>query len=895
MLVRQTLQPPINGVSRRSSTQRDSSEGDEQVNGWSDYTHGLTKRPPSRHLATMESPGVYYGDALIHGIRISDAKKFAVLFEKDGVIEVYDRDGGGSVPVHVLGNADDYVRCDSPRRDIRVSDAGPSAIVTNRTVTVARDNARSPGRPPEAYISVRQADYSTQYAVSLDGSEVSFTTPAGSGSGARGEISTDAIASTLLALLQGSTRFLDFDFQQLGSTIRVSRTDAADFTIAGRDGLADTGLQIVKGTVQRLEDLPPRADDGAVLRVTGDPGSKLDDFYVVYTASDNVQDRGVWRETVAPDLLTHMDADTLPHLLSYRGSIIGDRAAEGAPAQPVIGASSGGPALGDWSKDFQGSPVGAGDTRPRFWDHNASMWGTSDAFDGGEVTIRIYYDVDTTRIEPDRSFNLALAVNEGPDSQVWTDLAIREHGSGTMAMDEYIEVTAAIPTGASIRVTTLYDNAENPALWRRGSIWVHAKTWPGTPGPQITKDEADLYTLPDIVWPVGSTFEVRIGEDEYTYTVAGSAEDTEEVLSELASIIGSDYTVTTPESFTLQVADSGSPVRIRAWNEVDGGVFYAPGMGLEPGALVGATIQNVADGSEGTITANSTDTIEAELFGGFHDEFRPGDNARVILDGDYFVFSAAPWKGREVGDDRTNPWPSVVDREVYSARLHRGRLVLVTGDKVLMSRANDLFNLFRHTAAEILDDDLIDVSVSSPSITALHDAVEWNGMLYLRSETGDVVLLSEGPLTPSSVQVVTANAIGTTGEVPATLLGLRLVCAHFDRGYVKVSEVYPVDNLGHTEQAHLTEHIRNYIVGEIRALVAGRDALFLVTTGGMYVYRELRNGETSLMRSWGKWEFSCGNTEDLEVVDDEVWLLRTYGAEAAIEIIDCQVTEALGQ
>lgn len=94
-----------------------------------------------------------------------------------------------------------------------------------------------------------------------------------------------------------------------GSTIHVVRVDAADFTMVSADGLGAQAVEVVKGSIQLFEDLPEQAPDGFKVKITGDPTSALDDYYVTHTA-------GNWVETLKGGESTTLNAATMPHVLT---------------------------------------------------------------------------------------------------------------------------------------------------------------------------------------------------------------------------------------------------------------------------------------------------------------------------------------------------------------------------------------------------------------------------------------------------------------------------------------------------------------------------------------------------------------------------------------------------
>ena len=62
--------------------------------------------------------------------------------------------------------------------------------------------------------------------------------------------------------------------------------------------------------VQKFSNLPVNAPDGFTVKITGEEGSRTDDYYVSYVAEDKV-----WRECARPSMKNHIDNTTMPHVL----------------------------------------------------------------------------------------------------------------------------------------------------------------------------------------------------------------------------------------------------------------------------------------------------------------------------------------------------------------------------------------------------------------------------------------------------------------------------------------------------------------------------------------------------------------------------------------------------
>ena len=153
-------------------------------------------------------------------------------------------------------------------------------------------------------------------------------------SGSSGATATDS--DTILSNLKTTaTNGIDakfgtaFNIKKSKNLIEMEQTAGEDYRITGFDGLADTGIGVVYREVASISDLPLTAPDGFVVKVRGDSELNSDDYYVkfetevgVTSTADNITSKvgkGVWVETVAPDIELGAEPETLPKVLKSTG------------------------------------------------------------------------------------------------------------------------------------------------------------------------------------------------------------------------------------------------------------------------------------------------------------------------------------------------------------------------------------------------------------------------------------------------------------------------------------------------------------------------------------------------------------------------------------------------
>lgn len=125
-------------------------------------------------------------------------------------------------------------------------------------------------------------------------------------------IAPDKIAADLrAAILADATLAAAYTVTQYGSTLHIEKT-SGDFTPYVQDTLDNTGLSIVKGSVTGADQLPDQAPEGHRIQITGDPTTKVDDYWMVFTG-------GHWTEAPAPGVQTTLDNSLMPWRLTSTG------------------------------------------------------------------------------------------------------------------------------------------------------------------------------------------------------------------------------------------------------------------------------------------------------------------------------------------------------------------------------------------------------------------------------------------------------------------------------------------------------------------------------------------------------------------------------------------------
>jgi hypothetical protein len=146
------------------------SQAEEQINGLSDVVTGLTKRPPTEHLADI------IGDlstSKIHTYKRDENEQYTVMVS-DGAIRVLNQNG---VELDVELDVDnegvpytyDYISGINAEQDIRITSIADFSFILNTKKVVLKSDEIFPAeRPNEALVYLKQVNYEREYSLRID-------------------------------------------------------------------------------------------------------------------------------------------------------------------------------------------------------------------------------------------------------------------------------------------------------------------------------------------------------------------------------------------------------------------------------------------------------------------------------------------------------------------------------------------------------------------------------------------------------------------------------------------------------------------------------------------------------------------------------------------------------
>ena len=305
-LISQSVKNLKGGISQQPDILRFANQGAVQINGWSSETDGLQKRPPTTLVKYLGPDTQWAGKPAIHLINRDAKEQYFVVF-----------DGAGVAVRDLLGNTytvrgyNGYANCANPREDLRMVTVADYTFVVNRKKVIDMGTALThsgyPSLKRRAIINVRGGQYGRTLTVTINGAKVATVAlPDGSVAAHVTETDAQVIAGKIASQINAVS-----GYTATAGEGWVMVTATADITsILTSDGYANQLMNAFGYQVQSFSKLPAQCVDGYLVEITGENSSTGDNYWVRYDRSALV-----WRETVAPGIITGINAATMPHAL----------------------------------------------------------------------------------------------------------------------------------------------------------------------------------------------------------------------------------------------------------------------------------------------------------------------------------------------------------------------------------------------------------------------------------------------------------------------------------------------------------------------------------------------------------------------------------------------------
>lgn len=248
-----------------------------------------------------------------------------------------------------------------------------------------------------------------------------------------------------------------------------------------------------------------------------------------------------------------------------------------------------------------------------------------------------------------------------------------------------------------------------------------------------------------------------------------------------------------------------------------------------------------------------------------------------------FTFKMLPWGQRKVGDAKSNPNPSFMNRPINDVFFYRNRLGLLCDENIIFSEAGEYFNFYRTTVTQLTDSEPIDVAVNHTKVSILEHALPFNKQLLIFSEQTQFVIDQNDILSPKTISVKMATEFPCNVNCKPIPVGKNVYFTVQKGDWTAVREYYADSNNLSNDSQDVTGHVPKYIPSGVFKIAAStnEDIMCLLSNkepNTLYVYKYFWASNEKLQSAWSKWTFPADHKLiSAEFLQSELLLVVSRG------------------
>ena len=332
--VTQRIPNYLSGVSKQPDTKKLPGQVKECLNGFPDFTTGLTKRPGFKFLSVLKnSSNTPYSGTQLDGakwfyINRGDGDKYiGCVTPKSGVIngtiKIWNAETGAACTItdtatsSALG-AHTYLNGINTNYDVLT--VHDSTLITNNKVIVttqANPTFVAKTRGTLILLGTDTQMASETFTATVAGQVATYNSQATDG---YDEV-LDGLRTAIINLsISGIT---SNDVVKYGTSLQIDRVISGTrtaFTLTAKGGKDNQGITVFQDWAENVSNLPPHSFHGHVVEIINSRNTGEDNYYAKFVANNGVNDFGYWQETISPSASPGLTDTTMPHVLLCTGT-----------------------------------------------------------------------------------------------------------------------------------------------------------------------------------------------------------------------------------------------------------------------------------------------------------------------------------------------------------------------------------------------------------------------------------------------------------------------------------------------------------------------------------------------------------------------------------------------
>ena len=825
-LINTSVSNLIQGVSQQPDPTRFSGQCEEQENALSSIIDGLSKRPNTRHI--REILGTSIGEnSFVHFVDRSNVEKYVILYNRtDHRLYVFDLITGNSRAIIPDADFDkrtanghqiqinDYLRSINPRESLKAITIGDTSIITNSEQRVAANSSKSYSLDKDAMIFIKQGDYKKQYGFDIRAIVEEETTNYTQADGTVVSVPASSAKIRVPLSLRSETWVTSVDVWGIHRNKNIYIEDGGSgFSVDDRLTLP----------------IPNRSIGGYSNSLSTYKVSGHLDLYL-----ESAEGAGEGGDGAGPNDSAAVDSYGYGEFENRMILRVTDVVATTGAITGLEIASQG-----------------------RYWGNNSFPSVYYDPIIASTNTFTSYTEegatIETTTVE---DVELRIQVKVESDDGI----AASDDSTQTSPQDADSSVILAKfgtgDTGNRIITPTRVDSSGDTV-----------NTFPEDSDGTAT-NFSDYFSLT----------ETEVNQNLMVLTAKNTVKSFEvSGFDGLAnSGIGVIYREVNSISDLPTYAKDNFKVKVRGDASVNEDDYY-----------VKFETKGVAQYGQGSWV----ECVGPDVAVNFSSTSCPMELVS-LPDGD-FSLRTMKFADRKAGDDDSNPMPSFVNKAISNVFFFKNRLGFLCEDNIILSETGlgvtDIgyqddplgdqteFNFTRKTVVTLLDDDPIDVAVSSSRVTTLRAAKAFQENLILFSDNGQFVLRGGDTLTAKTISVTPVTNFDFEKQVDPLPLG-SYIYFPFTRGNFSGIREFTINSTTDVyDSTEITQQVPSYIPKNVIDMAgASSEGLLAVLSkdepSSLFIYKYFWNNREKVLSSWSKFTFT-GTIRGIHFIDSTLFML----------------------
>lgn len=225
-----------------------------------------------------------------------------------------------------------------------------------------------------------------------------------------------------------------------------------------------------------------------------------------------------------------------------------------------------------------------------------------------------------------------------------------------------------------------------------------------------------------------------------------------------------------------------------------------------------------------------------------------------------FTMSPITWDNLLVGDNDSQSIPEFVGSPILDLFFINGRLGLLTRNGISLSQQGNLFNFFRTTILNLLDDSAITTFIDSTISVGLCWAVELQGIVVLFGDKAQFYIDSGKAISPVTISIQPISQYEINRDLKPIFVNDSVFFLVNKSGYSALMEMNRNTLSTNIKATDISSHVTGYVTNNITQMTAipRSSSIFLLdgtdkTT--LYLYKYHEEGGQKIQTAWCKWHF----------------------------------------